>query len=94
MESNPRTPSGPHRLRPLNGPEPAAVKAKGGLPLAVQFRGSWRPVARMEEVWRVDDGWWRPDPVTRTYFRLDLGDGLVLTVYRDDEEATWWIQRY
>jgi hypothetical protein len=66
----------------------------GGMPQAVQFRGSWRSVARTEEVWRVDDGWWRPDHVARTYFRLDLGDGLVLTVYRDDEEGTWWIQRY
>ena len=70
------------------------MRVEAGLPRAVQFRGSWRPVARTEEVWRVDDGWWRPHPVTRTYFRLDLGGGLVLTVYRDDEEHRWWMQRY
>jgi hypothetical protein len=51
-------------------------------------------VARTEEVWRVDDGWWRPHRVARTYFRLDLGGGLVLTVYLDDESNSWWIQRY
>ena len=70
------------------------VRAEAGLPQAVRFRGSWRQVARTEEVWRVDDGWWRPHPVARTYFRVALGDGLVLTVYRDDEENTWWTQRY
>jgi hypothetical protein len=40
-------------------------------------------VARVEEVWRVDDGWWRPHPVQRTYFRLALDDGRPLTLYRD-----------
>ncbi|HKF76871.1 MAG TPA: hypothetical protein VKF59_12065 [Candidatus Dormibacteraeota bacterium] len=48
----------------------------------------------VEDVWRVDDGWWRPSPVARTYFRVLLEGGLVLTLYRDDLEGTWWAQRY
>ena len=94
MEPSPRAPAGTHRLRRLNQPEPAAVEVEGGLPRAVHFRGSWRPVARVEDAWRIDDGWWRASPVARTYFRLDVGNGLVLTVYRDDEKGTWWTQKY
>jgi hypothetical protein len=57
-------------------------------------RGAWHGVARVEEVWRVDDGWWRPSAVQRTYFRLALDDGRPLTVYRDQAEGGWWLQRY
>jgi hypothetical protein len=84
----------PRSIRRLNQPEQTAVEVRDGLPGAVRFRGSWRPVARVEDAWRIDDGWWRASPVARTYFRLDVGNGLVLTVYRDDEKGTWWTQRY
>lgn len=94
MEPDPRAAAGAHRLRRLNKPEPAGVEVEGGLPVAVRFRGSRRTVARIEDAWRIDDGWWRPDPVSRTYFRLDLGGGLLLTAYRDDATGTWWTQRY
>ena len=63
-----------------------------GEPLAVSPR--FRRCARVEEVWRIEEGWWRPKPVRRTYFRLALEDGLLLTVYLDDLEGSWWSQRY
>jgi hypothetical protein len=94
MEPNPRTPPGAHRLRSLNAPVAARLEVEAGLPRAVLLRGGWRRVARLEEVWRIDDGWWRPNPVARTYFRLAMEDGQLVTVYRDDLEATWWTQRY
>jgi hypothetical protein len=42
----------------------------------------------------VEDGWWRPRPVHRTYFRLALEDGQLLTVYLDHADGRWWQQRY
>jgi hypothetical protein len=51
-------------------------------------------VLRVEEVWRVDDGWWRPGPVRRTYFRVALDEGLLVTLFHDQEEGGWWSQRY
>jgi hypothetical protein len=57
-------------------------------------RARWRRVEQVQEVWRVDDGWWRPSPVARTYFRVALEDGQVLTVYHDDLVGGWWTQRY
>lgn len=83
------------RLRQLNQPQPAEVRVtEGGMPAEVLFKGSWRRCARTEEVWRVEDGWWRPNPVKRTYFRLTLEEDLQLTVYLDHLAAAWSIQRY
>lgn len=93
MEPDPRTKAGAHRLRPLNQPQPVRLQAAGGLPRAVALRGRWLEVARVEEVWRVEEGWWRPQPLRRTYFRLALADGRLLTVYRDHLEGGWWTQR-
>ena len=82
-------------LKPLNLPQPAGVKAiDSGVPSEVLIRGEWRRCARVEEVWRVEDGWWRQTPVRRTYFRLALEDGLLVTVYLDHTGGGWWQQRY
>jgi hypothetical protein len=98
MEPHPRTAAGAHRLRPLNQAQPVRLQADpaNGAPTAVELRGRWHTVARVEEVWRLDDGWWRPHPVQRTYFRLALDDGRPLTLYRDQAEGEggWWLQRY
>ena len=94
MEPNPRAPAGAHRLRPVNAPAPVQLRTDGGIPRAVLRRSRWRRVEQVEDVWRVDDGWWRPTPVARTYFRVALQDGQVMTVYRDDARGTWWTQRY
>ena len=83
------------RLRALNSPQPAGVKAaESGVPSEVLIRGEWRRCARIEEVWRVEDGWWRPKPIRRTYFRVALEDSLLATVYLDHAGGGWWQQRY
>ena len=82
-------------MRTLNVPQPVQVRTgDAGAPRELLVRGSWRRCVRIEEVWRVEEGWWRPKPVRRTYFRLALEDGLLLTVYLDDLEGSWWSQRY
>ena len=83
------------RLRPLNQPSAVGVKvSESGVPSEVLFRGSWRHCSRVEEVWRVEDGWWRPRPVRRTYFRLALEDSQLLTLYLDHVDGRWWAQKY
>ena len=90
----PATSIGTNRVRALNRPGAVGVKVSGGVPCEVLWRGSWRVCSRVEEVWRVEDGWWRPRPVRRTYFRLALEDGQLLTVYLDHVDGRWWHQRY
>ncbi len=81
--------------RAVNTPVPVRVQADAaGRPLLVQRRG-WlraRRVARVQDIWRIDDEWWRERPVSRLYYTLLLEDGLLLTVYHDLVEDTWYHQ--
>lgn len=65
-----------------------------GVPQVVVAKGRHRAVEGVQEVWRVDEGWWRSRPVSRLYYRLVLDDGRQVTVYRDIHEGSWWMQRY
>ncbi|HET9557925.1 MAG TPA: hypothetical protein VFS70_12365 [Actinomycetota bacterium] len=50
-------------------------------------------MTRVAERWRIDEGWWGPNPLSRLYYRLVLSDGRLVTVYRDLGDETWWAQR-
>jgi hypothetical protein len=63
-----------------------------GLPVAL-VEGQRRRCARVEDVWHVDDEWWR-DPIHRRYYRLVLDDGAVRTVYHDLARDDWFAQGY
>jgi hypothetical protein len=48
---------------------------------------------QVAERWRIDEGWWGPNALSRLYYRLVLVDGRLVTVYRDLVDETWWAQR-
>ncbi|HZP26092.1 MAG TPA: hypothetical protein VFB90_03495 [Dehalococcoidia bacterium] len=76
----------------MNRPRPLQVEEDAeGKPIAVRLAGR-REVQAVLETWRIDDEWWRPQPVSRTYFSLLLEDGRTLTVYRD--AVGWAAQDY
>jgi hypothetical protein len=93
---NPRAPLGARDLRPLNAPVPIQVTTDAnGQPLAVRRRG-WRApraVARVQDRWRIDDEWWRARPISRLYYAVVLGDGTLLTIYRNLLTEAWFEQR-
>ena len=95
MEPDPRAKAGADRLRPLNSPRPVTLElSPGGVPARVEIQGRKRRVLRVEEIWRVEEGWWRGQEVARVYFRLALEEGGLLTVYNDRNQGGWWSQRY
>ena len=95
MVAHPRTPAGPHRLRPLREPRPIAVEADDeGRPAAVTLSGRRLAVVSVQDTWRIDDEWWRERPVSRLYFEVALEDGRTATVYWDLEVERWWRQGY
>ena len=94
MVADAGTASGAGALRPLNAPQPAQIEAKGGWPAAVWERGVRLPVTSVDDVWRIDDEWWREAPVARTYFEVLLEGGRKVTVFRDYEAGGWYKQRY
>ena len=81
-------------LKSVNLPEPIAVdEDKAGKPLMVTL-GRRLPVAVIDDIWRLDDEWWRARPLSRMYYAVILGNGRRLTLYRDLLDGRWYHQSY
>lgn len=81
------------QLRPLNQPRPVTIQTEQGRPTVV-IEGERRyRVTQVQDVWRIDDEWWRT-PISRRYYRLVLNDGSLRTVYHDLIADAWYEQGY
>lgn len=81
------------QLRPLNLPRPITVRTEGEALIAL-IEGKRRlKVMQVQDVWRIDDEWWR-NPISRRYYQLLLEDGTLRTVYHDLASDTWHEQAY
>jgi len=81
-------------VTPLNVPRDIRVTAgEDGCPIFVWVGSKQRRVARIRNVWRIDDEWWRQE-IARRYFELELSDGSVITVFQDLISENWFRQRY
>ena len=88
----PIDPAGKDAIKPLALPTPAAVReGPNRQPLAVRLERQWCPVARIDDRWSFDL-WWLPEPLTRTYYRVNPGDGRQLTVFRNHRDNGWYRQ--
>ena len=58
-------------------------------PVSVLHGRRWRHVARIDDRWTFDL-WWLPEPVTRTCYRIYPGDGVPVTVFRDEWSGRWY----
>ena len=80
--------------KPVNAPELVRVEAgDNGLPVAVRLPRR-QAVAAVEDGWRIDDEWWRPEPVSRLYFEARLASGNKLVLYHDLIDDCWYRQSY
>ena len=98
MVAHSRTPMGTHGLRPLGLPRPLVVAVDAsGWPRTVTRQARVCAVTEVEDVWRVAEAWWREAPLGRTYVRVLLEGGVLLTLFHDDARAPgdgWHEQRY
>ena len=88
---------GPSALLPLNQPQPARVKASDGWPTAVltgTHSAAASAITSIEDVWRVEEEWWRDAPIVRTYFEVLLDTGHRMTLFFDHVSPGWFWQRY
>lgn len=76
-------------LRRLYAPEPVAVRAEKGVPVAVEGVA----VAAVREQWVVDDRWWIPEKLQRHYFELALASSRATVVFRCALSRRWYRQR-
>lgn len=79
------------RVRTVYDPRPIRVSV-GGHRVPRWIAGG--RVARINDRWRVDDLWWREPPVSRMYWRVELADGRVETVFEDLLTGAWYRQPY
>ncbi len=57
-------------------------------------QGRSRCKGTVRSAWRIDDEWWREEPVSRLYYSVLLETGVVLTIFRDLITDKWYKQRY
>lgn len=81
-------------IRSLNQPLPLAVEADSNdVPRAVRRGDTWKRVMAVQDVWRIDDEWWR-EPICRRYFQVELVGGELCTIFHDLHNDAWYVQRY
>ncbi len=56
-------------------------------------KGRWRKVLEVLDTWRIDDEWWRKQPVSRLYYRVILEDGTMTGLFKDLINDQWYQQR-
>ena len=80
--------------KPINAPESVQVKEDmDGLPVAVKYKWLQR-VENIDDRWRIDDEWWRQEPVSRLYFAIRLASGQKLVIYKNLVTGGWYRQSY
>ena len=81
-------------VKPVNLPEPVQVEEESsGGPLAVRMPRK-QVVKAIEDRWRIDDEWWRSEPVSRLYYAVMLASGQRLVIYKDLVLNGWYKQTY
>jgi hypothetical protein len=66
---------------------------EAGFPAQVGL-SQWQEVAAVEDRWRIDDEWWRNEPVSRLYYNVRLDSGQQLVLYRNLVAGNWYRQLY
>lgn len=81
-----------HELRPLNLPNLLIVEVDAaGEPAVIVRHGRRLAVTAIQEVWRIDDEWWR-ESISRRYYLLVLEQSIFCTVYQDLTTKAWYEQ--
>jgi hypothetical protein len=80
--------------RPVNLPEPVQVKEDTeGNPAVIRLLKRQKVIS-IEDCWRIDDEWWRREPVSRLYHTVRLASGQRLMVFKDLITGSWYRQSY
>jgi hypothetical protein len=76
----------------LNEPEQIGIQeSASGLPIAVRAPGQ-QSIATIEDRWRIDDEWWRSEPVSRLYYAIITASGQRIVIYKDLVDKRWYRQ--
>ena len=98
MVQNSRKTPGAGALRPLNLPVPVTVQEGAGQrPLTLSKpppkRSQKLRVVSIDNMWKIDEEWWREKPIVRMYYQVTTEDGRRITLFRDLTTGEWYQQR-
>ncbi|PKB57397.1 MAG: hypothetical protein BZY73_03470 [SAR202 cluster bacterium Casp-Chloro-G3] len=81
-------------MRPLNPPEPVEVKVdRRQWPVAVVLKKKLVKIAQVHDLWELDTEWWRPNPLTRRYYRVTTESEQSMTIFRNLVSGEWYRQQ-
>ena len=81
-------------IKPVNLPEPLQVEeSPAGLPAAARLKRRQSIIA-IEDCWRIDDEWWRSEPVSRLYYAVILASGQRMVLSKNLIDNSWYRQSY
>lgn len=58
----------------------------------VRWQGQVHAIEQVANHWRIDVGWWRLR-LWRDYYKILTTSGLLMIVYHDLVQDTWYLQR-
>jgi hypothetical protein len=92
MVENSGKTTGSGAFQPVNLPEPVTVQEDvDGLPKVIMSRPR-HSVMSIEDRWRLDDEWWRAEPVSRMYYSVLLKSGMKRVLFKDLIGGKWYRQ--
>ena len=50
-------------------------------------------ILTIENKWRIDDEWWRAEPVSRLYYAVIIASGQRMVIYKDLANNCWYRQK-
>ena len=50
-------------------------------------------ITSINDLWQVDDEWWRERPISRRYYQITTQQDRRLTIFKDQLHAQWYWQK-
>ena len=50
-------------------------------------------ITAINDLWQVDDEWWRERPISRRYYQVTTQNDRRLTIFRDQLNGSWYWQK-
>jgi hypothetical protein len=69
--------------------EVSSLRGSGAFP-----KQSGGAVTSIDDRWRIDDEWWRSEPLSRFYYAVLFASGQRLVIYKDLISGKWYKQVY
>ena len=79
--------------RPISITLPPTISRRSSGSRSLVQKGLNLAVTSINDLWQVDDEWWREHPISRRYYQVTTQDERRLTIFRDQLNGSWYWQK-